>query len=147
MLAHGARDTLPAFEAREAGEGLGHPLERERERHDAAAVDRGGHRLLPNLGSSRDLPQHRMLAGVRRQPIAGGLPLLGPAEGEHPGVLARAVVLEARRLGPALEVVLRGRRLREQAADELELLGASEMRRARDRDLPVFEVAPRACEG
>jgi len=38
-------------------------------------------------------------------------------------VLSGAVVLDRRRLGSALEVVLRGRRLREQAADRGELLG------------------------
>ena len=46
-----------------------------------------------------------------------------------------AVVLEPRRLGAALEVVLRRLRLREQAAHRLELLRTMEVRGARDRDL------------
>ena len=61
---------------------------------------------------------------------AGGSPRIGQpfraAEGEHPRVLAGAVVLQLRALErPAFEVVLGGRRLREQGAGRPRAAGSS----------------------
>jgi hypothetical protein len=67
-------------------------------------------------------------------------------EQEHPGVLPRAVVLDAGGLRPALEIVLFGAGLREEAPNGLELIRSVEMRRARDRHLGVVEIRPRAYE-
>ena len=47
-----------------------------------------------------------MLDRVRGEPVAAARPAVRAAEREHPGMLARAVVLERRRLGAALELVL-----------------------------------------
>ena len=47
---------------------------------------------------------------------------------------------------PAFEVVLGGWRLREERLDGLELLGVGEVRRRRDREVPVVEVLTRARE-
>src|SRR5439155_27247449 len=70
------------------------------------------------------------------------------ADREHPGVLAGAVVLDAARrpalLLAALEVVLGGRRLRQQAPDRLELRRLGVVRGARDRDFELLEIGSRA---
>ncbi len=55
-------------------------------------------------------------------------------------MLSRAVVLDGRGVRPAFELLLGRRRFREQAPHRLELLGAREVRRARDRDLRAGEV-------
>jgi DNA-binding transcriptional ArsR family regulator len=88
---------------------------------------------------------------VRREPVAAARPALGPAEGEHPGVLARAVVLQRGRPAfqtctTALELVLRRRRLREQAPDGGQLFGGGEVRRGGDRDLLARQVVARTDE-
>ncbi len=83
-----------------------HSLEREGVGHHTAAVDGGGDRSRLDLRGAGNLREHRHLAGVLGQPIAGGLPAPRPAEREHRRVLPRAVVLEPRRLGATLEVVL-----------------------------------------
>ena len=61
-------------------------------------------------------------------------------------MLSRARVLYRRRLGACFQIALGRVRLREQPADDLELLRAGKMRRAGDRDLAVFEIGPRADE-
>ena len=87
-----------------------------------------------------------MLDRVRPEAVAAARPALRPAEREHPGVLARAVVLDRGRFRPALELVLLGRRLGEQAADGGELLGRGEVRRRGDRDLLGRQVVARPHE-
>ena len=62
-------------------------------------------------------------------------------------MLSRAVVLEACRLGAALEVVLRRAGLGEQAAHRVELFGPMEVRGAGDRDLGIAQIRSRANEG
>ena len=52
-------------------------------------------------------------------------------------------MLDRRRLGPALEVVLRRGRVGEDATDDGELLGRRPMRGAQERDLLVVELGPR----
>ena len=97
-----------------------------------------------DLGRCGDLGEHRLLARMRREPVALDRPAALAAEEQHRRVLARAVVLEPRRLRAALEVVLGRARLREQALHRLELIGPVQVRRARDRDLGVVEVGSRA---
>src|SRR5262245_17995965 len=102
------------------------PRQRQREGDDAAAVDRRVD--LVGAGEARDLREPRLLAWMVGQAIALGRPALGPAQREHPGVLARAVVLQLRALeGPALEVVLGRGRLREERAHGLELVLVGQM--------------------
>ena len=104
------RRTRAAFAlALEARERRRHPLEREGERDDAAAVDRG--RDAVRVQAARPRPRRGIVcctgcsaAGSprSRQPCAR-------QSGEHAGVLAGAVVVEPRRRLPsaaALEVVL-----------------------------------------
>ena len=55
MRAHRVCRTQAAVERLEPGEGVRHPLERQRVRHDAAAVDSGRQRLGLDLGRRRDL--------------------------------------------------------------------------------------------
>ena len=87
-----------------------------------------------------------MLDRVGGEAVAATRPALRAAEREHPGVLARAVVLDRSRFGAALELVLLGRRLGEQAADGGELVGRGEVRRRRDRDLLGRQVVTRPHE-
>ena len=102
-----------------------HPLERERERHDAAPVagrlvglDLGGLRMSLVTG-----PLHRMLGRV----VAVRRPTAGSAEGEHPRVLSRAVVVDLLRrpalLEAELEIVLGRLGARKQRAHGGHLLG------------------------
>ncbi len=144
MRAHRVGRTQAAVERLEPGEGVRHPLERQRVRHDAAAVDRGRHRLGLDLGRRRDLREHRLLERVRRQPVALRRPVVDATEEQHRRVLPGAVVLEARGLRAALEVVLGRVGLREEALHRLELIRPMEMRGAGDRDLGVVEVGPGA---
>src|SRR5215210_2302212 len=70
-------------------------------------------------------------------------------EREHAGVLARAVVLHTFRWVPiraAFELVLAGRRAGQERADGRELLGAGEMRSARDRQLLLRKLRERATQ-
>ena len=62
-------------------------------------------------------------------------------------MLAGAVVLDALRADPALEVVLGGRRRSEHPADDRELLGRRAVGGAGERDLLVVEVRPRPDDG
>ena len=62
-------------------------------------------------------------------------------------MLAGAVVLDALRADPALEVVLGGRRRGEHPADDRELLGRRAVGGAGERDLLVVEVRPRPDDG
>ncbi len=119
-------DALTGVELLEARERERHPLEREGERDDAAAVRRCGElrgidvRRLGVRGAARLL--HRVLG----QAIAESGPAVCTAEGEHPGVLAGAVVEDLLRrpalLQPELEVVLGRRRLGEERADGRDLI-------------------------
>ena len=113
---------------------------------DAAAVDRGRDLVGRDVGGSRDLGVAGVLDRMRREPVAAAGPAVHPAEREHPGVLARAVVLKRRRLGAALELVLGRGRLLEQAANRRELLGRGEVRGGRDRDLLRRQVVADADE-
>ena len=103
------------------------------------------HRVVPvDLRRLGDLREHRLLAGMPESAVPLGRPAARAAEGEHRRVLSGAVVLELRGLGPALEVVLGGGRLCEQAAHRRELLGARQVRGAGERDLRLVEVGRRA---
>ena len=144
MLAHRGGDPGAAVDLLEAREHQRHPLEREREGDDAAAVDGRRHLVDLDVGGGRDHVAARMLDRVRVEPVAAARPAVGAAEREHAGVLAGAVVLERRRLGAALELSLVGRRLREQAAHGVELLGRGEVRGGGDRDLLRGQVVARA---
>ena len=146
MRAHRGGHARAALALLESREHECHPLERQREGEHAAAVDGGRQVVGATSGRLGDLGQACVLDRVRREPIAAARPALGAAEREHPGVLARAVVLERRRLRPALELVLVRRRLREQAAHGGELLGPGEVGGGRDRDLLVGEVVARPHE-
>ena len=84
----------------------------------------------------RDLREHRLLAGMRGEPVPLGRPVVRAAEQQHGRVLARAVVLEPGGLGAALEVVLGRAGLREEALHGLELIGRdgdATRRRSRSR--------------
>src|SRR5207247_2658557 len=87
-----------------------------------------------------NLGEARLLDPVAGESVALARPAVRTTEGEEAGMLARAVVLERRRLGAALELVLGCSRGGEQAADGCELLRASEMRRAGDGELLVGQV-------
>ena len=85
---------------------------------------------------------------MTREPVALGRPPSRAAEREHPGVLAGAVVAQARSfLLPAFEVVLRRLRLREQGLHRLELVRLGAMRGRRDRQVALVKVVARAREG
>ena len=62
-------------------------------------------------------------------------------------MLARAVVLQPRQLGPALEVVLRRVGRGENTPHDRELLRRRAMRRADEGDLLVVEIRPRPDDG
>ena len=126
-----------------------HPLERQGEREDAAAVDGGRDRVLVDARRVGDVAQVRALHAVALEPVALLAPAVRAADGEHPGVLAGAVVLEPRgrvALRAALEVVLARVRAREQHPDGVELLGPGEVRRRGDRELPRVGVVVGARE-
>jgi len=63
------------------------------------------------------------LERVIGEAVAGGVDTASPADGEEARVLARAVVLDRRRRGSRLELVLRRGSRREERAHDLELLG------------------------
>ena len=147
MGAHRVRGAQAAVERLEPGEGVRHPLERQRVRHDAAAVDSRRHRLGLDLGRRSDLREHRLLEWVRRQSVALRRPVVDATEQQHRRVLPGAVVLEAGGLRAALEVVLGRVGLREQALHGLELVRPMEMRGAGDRDLGVVEVGSGTHDG
>ena len=111
---------------------------------DPAAVDRRRQRRGVDLGRGGHLGEHRFLARMSGEAVALGGPAVLAAEQEHRGVLSGAVVLEPSRLGAALELVLARRRLREQRADGLELIGAVKVRRAGDGDLGFGEIGAQA---
>ena len=97
MRAHRGGHPVAPVELLETSEHQRHPLEREREREHAAAVDRGRDLLPLGVGGGRDLGEARVLDGMGLEPVAAARPAMGTAEREHAGVLARAVVLERRR--------------------------------------------------
>ena len=71
VRAHRAATAGAAVELLEPGERVRHPLERQRERDDAAAVDRRRDRRRGHAGRRRDLGQQRLL---HRMLGAGGTP-------------------------------------------------------------------------
>ena len=76
--------------------------------------------------------------------VAGARPTARAAQCEETRMLARAVVLEPRRLRPALELVLSGGRVRQKAAYSVDLARAREVRGAGDGELVVSEIWPRS---
>ena len=138
--AHRVRSPQAAVERLESGEGVRHPLERQRVGHNSAPVDGRRHRPRLDLGSVCKLGEHRLLAGMRGEAVALRRPVVDATEQQHRRVLPGAVVLEAGGLRAALEVVLGRVGLREEALHGLQLVGTMEMRRAGDRDLGVVEV-------
>jgi len=93
---------------------VSHPLEREREGEDAAAVDRGRDLARIDFGSRCDLGVQLPLQRVAGEPVAPTRPAAFATEQEKAGVLAGAVVLQPRRLRTALEVVFARAGLRKQ---------------------------------
>ena len=81
--AHRADDARGGGEALEAGEGIRHALEREREREDAAAVDTGGELLGVDVGRLGVRREGGLLHGVSREAVALGLPAARAAQREH----------------------------------------------------------------
>ena len=134
----------------EAGERVRHALEREREGHDAAAVGCGRELVFLRIRRFGVRGGARLLDRMVGQAVAGGRPVVRAAEGEHAGVLARAVVEDL--LGrPALlkaelEVVLGRGRLREQRADGGDLVRRGAVGRGRDREVALVEVCARPRE-
>lgn len=137
-IASAARGPPSRLSSREKA--WGHALEREAERGNATAVDADRHRARVHLGRRRNLGEHRLLAVVLRQPVPTAVPLVRPAEREHPRVLPRAVVLESGWIRTAFELILTSRCLAEKAPDRVHLLGTTPMRRARDRYVEIVQV-------
>src|SRR6476659_10291129 len=81
------------------------------------------------------------------QAVPGRGPVAGTAQREEASVLPGAVVLDRGRGSAALELVLDGRRIGEETADDRELLRCGEVGRAGERDLLVVEVRPRPHHG
>src|SRR4029079_10915366 len=79
--------------------------------------------------------------------VRGRGPVAGRAERGEAGVRSGAVVLDRGRGPAALELVLDGRRIGEETADDRELLRCGEVGRAGERDLLVIEVRPRPHHG
>src|SRR5919106_4631646 len=104
-----------------------HARERQRERDDSAAVHGGGDAVGIHHRRDRNLVADRVLARMLDEPVALDRPAFGLAERDEPGVLARAVVLDPRRFGAALEVLFGGTRFGKEAADRIELLRSREM--------------------
>ena len=106
--------------------------------------------VVPSSAGRGDLLVQLLLEGVLGEPVARRLPASRPADGEEARMLSGAVVVDrARRaafLLPALEVVLGGRSLREQAAHGRDLRRLGAVRRAGDGDLPIIQVGPGAGE-
>ena len=96
MSAHRGRHPGAAVDLLEPREEQGHPLERERERDDAAPVDRRRDLVGGRVGGGRDLGEAGVLDRMGREPIAAAGPAARAAERKHSGVLARAVVLQRR---------------------------------------------------
>ena len=99
----GARAAVERLEPRE---GVRHPLEGQRDVRTPQPSTAVGIDVGLDLRRGGDLGEHRLLARVRRQPVALGRPAVDAAEEQHRRVLPRAVVLEPGRLRAALEVVL-----------------------------------------
>src|SRR5207245_1417965 len=142
--------TTAAGQLLEPRERAGHACERERERDHPTAVGGGRNLVRPKLRGCGDLRMELALEGMVGEPVAGRVPAAGPEDGEHPGVLAGAVVeaLAGRPtfLRTALEVLLgRGSR-REQPVDRRELVRVRVVRGAGDCDQAVVELGPGAHE-
>src|SRR5215211_4112945 len=91
----------------DAGEACGEPPQRKGEGGDAAVVAGNEHLVLPqaaDLGDETDYAALERVAGVA---VGGGLVALVDADGEHPGVLARAVAVDRTRLFAATDQPVR----------------------------------------
>ena len=121
------------------GERRGHPLERQRERHDAAAVDGRRDLVGRQSGGRRDLLEQLLLQRVVGEPVAAVSQPRARQTARKPACFPEQLWwIGARRpalLLAALEVVLRRRSLREQAAHGGDLRRLGAVRRAGDRDL------------
>ena len=140
---HRSGDARAVLEHGQAGEHVSHPLQGERERDHAAAVRSRRDLVGRDLGGIGYHFEARLLDRVLGKPIVPLRPVARDADGEHPRVLARAVVLEARRLGAALELVVGGRSLREQGPHRGELIWAGEVRRGGDRQVSFVQIVAR----
>ena len=84
------------------------------------------------------------------EPVALRVPAVRAAEGEHPGVLAGAVVEDAvggaALLRAELELVFGGRGLGEECSDGGDLIVGRPVGRGGDREIAVVEVAACPCE-
>ena len=107
--AHRVRDARSAVESLEPGERVRHPLEREAVGDDAAAVDGRRNGAASTSAAAATSASIACWHGCDAQPVPLGRPPALAAQEQHRRVLPRAVVLDPRRLRPALEVVL-GRR-------------------------------------
>src|SRR5437764_1092447 len=149
MRPHSVGDAHTGRACLEAGEHVGHPFERECERHHAAAVDGGRDLVLVDARRGRDVPEIRALHPVARQAVALRAPLARSADGEHARVLAGAVVLEPRRwiaLAAALKLVLARVSTAKQHPNGCKLLRVGAVRRRGDGKLARVEVVVRLRE-
>ena len=141
--AHRVGGTPTAGEALEPRECVCHPLERERVRHDAAAVDRRRHRARLDLRSAAqprraspagtgamqgDSPRSANHARRQRSSIAACFPeqLCSSREGSGPHSRSSSVASASASSAP----------------HGLELIRPMQVRRARDRDLGIVEIGP-----
>jgi hypothetical protein len=142
-----ASGAVQLVEARERGR---HPLQRHRERDHAAAVDRRGDHLRGQARRRRDLGEKQTLERMLGPAVPARLPAAGATESQHPGVLARAVVIEplgrATLLEATLQLLLGGRRLREEGANGGDLIFVGEVRSGSDREVAVVQVLARPGE-
>src|SRR3954453_14676276 len=97
---HRRGDPVAAVERLEPRERARGTLEWDREGDDAAAVDPGAALAGFELGRRRDLAEQELLQRMIRVPVALDRPAVRAAGGEHPRVLAGAVVVD--RLGRAV---------------------------------------------
>src|SRR5947208_1803998 len=149
IVAHASDDPVASAESFQPCKDECHTLERQRERDHAAAVDGGWDLVLGHLCRLRVNGEHRALHRMARQPVTLTRPAVRTAEGEHPRVLARTIVVQGRRwiaLRAALELVDVGGRLRQQRAHGGQLRLVGEMRSGCDCEVARVEVVPRACE-
>ena len=98
--AHRRDNPRAALEPRQLGERVGAAVEGQREGRHAAAVDRDRH--LAGVDARRRAATSRAVSSLqrmRREPVAARLEAARAADGEEARVLARAVVLDRRRVG------------------------------------------------
>ena len=136
----------PTLEPGQLGERVSAAVERQGERRNAAAVDRHRHLVEAHACGRGDLEPDLLLQRMGSEPVVVGLEAAGAADGEKARVLARAVVLDRRRVGSGLEVGLGRGRVCEERAHGVELLRQRPVRGAGDRELAVVDVGSRAGE-